>query len=316
MVNVLTKNSVNLLDEAVAEARSGNKSEARSLLEEASRVDPSNDKIWLWRASLAETSAEAAYSLRQVLRIDPRNETARAWIERCAAAEPEPAADFQCPFCPHTSKTDFSRCPDCGGVGAFDPAALAAERKIDEVQLRYAIKHYSSMEGVNDYSVQYYIALAYLNLLNSSKAIVHLKNALALLPNDECLKSALSALLRRKLILVVDDSPTARNWVSTVLERNQYRTIQAPEGNQALAMLEEESFDLILLDITMPFMDGYQLCKAIKSRRSTRNVPVLMLSGHDGFFDKIKGRMAGASDYLTKPFDPPIMLRTLKKYLT
>src|SRR6266851_6016455 len=73
MVNVLTKNSVNLLDEAVAEARSGNKSEARSLLEEASRVDPSNDKIWLWRASLAETSADAAYSLRQVLRIDPRN---------------------------------------------------------------------------------------------------------------------------------------------------------------------------------------------------------------------------------------------------
>jgi twitching motility two-component system response regulator PilG len=316
MLDVKLKESAVLLDEAVAEARAGNKSEARSLLEEASRVDPSNDKIWLWRASLAETSAEAVYSLRQVLRIDPRNETAQAWLERCVVPEPEPAADFQCPFCPHTSKSDFSTCPDCGGVSVFDPAALGAERKVDESQLHYAIKHYSSMEGRGDFSVQYYLALAYLNLFNSAKAIDHLKSAAALDPEDQYLKSALEALLRRKRILVVDDSPTARNWVAAVLERNQYRTMQAAEGMQALALLEEESFDLILLDITMPFMDGYQLCKTIRSHRKTRNVPVLMLSGNDGFFDKIKGRMAGASDYLTKPFDPPIMLRTLKKYLS
>ena len=71
MLAIKPKNSAGLLEKAVSQARSGNKAEARALLAEACQVDETNDKIWLWRASLAETSEEAIYSLHKVLAIDP-----------------------------------------------------------------------------------------------------------------------------------------------------------------------------------------------------------------------------------------------------
>jgi twitching motility two-component system response regulator PilG len=73
---------------------------------------------------------------------------------------------------------------------------------------------------------------------------------------------------------------------------------------------------LILLDITMPRLDGYQLCRIIKSNKDLRNTPVVMLSGKDGLLDKVKGRMAGASDYITKPFNPNALVKTVRKHVT
>jgi twitching motility two-component system response regulator PilG len=65
---------------------------------------------------------------------------------------------------------------------------------------------------------------------------------------------------------------------------------------------------LILLDISMPKLDGYEVCKRVKADARTAHVPVVMLSGKDAFFDKVKGRMAGATEYLTKPFATPAVL--------
>jgi twitching motility two-component system response regulator PilG len=84
---------------------------------------------------------------------------------------------------------------------------------------------------------------------------------------------------------------------------------------QALAKLNEETPDLILLDITMPRMDGYQVCKVIKKNPYTKDIPVVMLSGKDGFFDKVKGKMAGATDYVTKPFREVTLTRAIERYL-
>jgi twitching motility two-component system response regulator PilG len=64
----------------------------------------------------------------------------------------------------------------------------------------------------------------------------------------------------------------------------------------------------------MPQMDGYQLCRLIKGNDLTKAVPVVMLSGKDGFFDKMRGRMVGASEYLTKPFEPHLLLQTVDKH--
>ena len=74
-------------------------------------------------------------------------------------------------------------------------------------------------------------------------------------------------------------------------------------GLDALNALKEAIPDLILSDITMPQMDGYQLCKMIRSNAVTKHVPVIMLSGKDGLFDKLRGRMVGATAYITKPFE-------------
>jgi twitching motility two-component system response regulator PilG len=74
--------------------------------------------------------------------------------------------------------------------------------------------------------------------------------------------------------------------------------------------------DLILLDITMPRMDGYQVCKLIRGNPTTKDVPIVMISGKDGFFDKVRGRMAGATGYITKPFGPETLMKAVEHYLS
>jgi twitching motility two-component system response regulator PilG len=115
-------------------------------------------------------------------------------------------------------------------------------------------------------------------------------------------------------VLVVDDSPTVRRLVALTLEKSGYRVLPAADGMAALGMLHDGTIDLVLLDITMPRMDGYQLCKLIKENEATKHIPVVMLSGKDGFFDKVRGRMAGSSEYITKPFEKHALLEIVHKY--
>src|SRR5204863_9943115 len=89
----------------------------------------------------------------------------------------------------------------------------------------------------------------------------------------------------------------------------------AEDGVEALSRLEDGRPDLILLDIAMPRMDGYEVCREIRSRENTKDLPVVMISGKDGFFDKVRGRMAGATGYVTKPFVPETLMKALEEYL-
>ncbi|MBX7219016.1 MAG: response regulator [Blastocatellia bacterium] len=116
-------------------------------------------------------------------------------------------------------------------------------------------------------------------------------------------------------VLVVDDSMTVRKMVAKILEKAGYNVEIAADGIEALAKLETLRPDLILLDITMPGPDGYKVCKDIKSNKELKHVNVLMLSGKDGFFDKIRGKMAGATEYITKPFEAADLLQRVEKYL-
>jgi twitching motility two-component system response regulator PilG len=118
----------------------------------------------------------------------------------------------------------------------------------------------------------------------------------------------------RGTVLVVDDSTTVRKLVAITLERHHFRVITATNGLEALAYLESEMPDVVLLDITMPKMDGYKVCKTIKNNAETSHLPVIMLSGKDGFFDKMRGRMAGSTEYLTKPFDPDTLIKTVSRF--
>lgn len=120
----------------------------------------------------------------------------------------------------------------------------------------------------------------------------------------------------RPLVMVVDDSPTVRKLVSLTLERRGYRVISAFDGVAAIKELGACRPDLILLDINMPRLDGYRLCKLIKKHEATQTIPVVMLSGKDGMFDKLRGRLVGCSDYITKPFEADALTHKVAKYLT
>ncbi len=120
---------------------------------------------------------------------------------------------------------------------------------------------------------------------------------------------------KRPNVLVVDDSPTVRTVLSEVLERRGYRTYLAESGMEALTRIQETMPDLVLLDVTMPHLDGFKICRVLKDNDLTAHVPVVFLSGKDGFLDKVRGRMAGAADYLAKPVAEETLLQVLDRHL-
>ena len=116
-------------------------------------------------------------------------------------------------------------------------------------------------------------------------------------------------------VLVVDDSPTVRKIVQMTLQRENIRVITAGDGLSALTSVADEMPAVILLDIQLPRMDGYHICQIIRKNLQFRQIPIIMLSGKDGLFDKMRGRLAGSTEYLTKPFDSVELVQTVKKHL-
>ncbi|MYM65866.1 response regulator [Pseudoduganella sp. FT55W] len=103
-------------------------------------------------------------------------------------------------------------------------------------------------------------------------------------------------------ILVVEDHPTIARQVVEFLDGLKWQTDHAANGALAIELAMREAYDVVLLDLNLPDIDGLEVCRAIKAR-APRNVPVLMLTARDAFEDKARGFSEGADDYLTKPFD-------------
>jgi len=119
----------------------------------------------------------------------------------------------------------------------------------------------------------------------------------------------------QKLVLVVEDSSTTRKVITITLSRQGYRVIEAADGLEALSKISEERPDLIMLDVILPKMDGYKILSIIKGNKEFKDIPVIMLTSKDGFIIKMKGKMAGSSAYLTKPFDPDKMIAEIEKHI-
>ena len=92
-------------------------------------------------------------------------------------------------------------------------------------------------------------------------------------------------------VMVIDDSKTIRRTAETLLKKEGFEVILATDGFEALSMIADHQPDLILLDIMMPRLDGYQTCALIKHHRVFRHTPVVMLSSKDGLFDRARGRV-------------------------
>ena len=108
---------------------------------------------------------------------------------------------------------------------------------------------------------------------------------------------------RSKSILIVDDDATIRGLLRRLLEE-EYRVAEASSGEQALAMLADSVPDLLLLDIMMPGIDGYETCRRIRSYPSNRGIQVVMVSSRSSREEQFRAYAVGADDYIVKPFDP------------
>jgi len=116
-------------------------------------------------------------------------------------------------------------------------------------------------------------------------------------------------------ILVVDDEIYIVHILDFSLGMEGYEVITALDGEQALEKLKTEKPDLIVLDIMMPKLDGYEVCKAIKSSPETRHIPVILLSAKGRNVDQKLGFDVGADDYITKPFSPRKLVERINQLL-
>jgi putative two-component system response regulator len=120
----------------------------------------------------------------------------------------------------------------------------------------------------------------------------------------------------KAIILVVDDTPDNLTLMSGLLKDN-YRVKVANSGERALKIAQSETPpDLILLDIMMPEMDGYEVCRRLKADNNTRDIPIIFLTAKTEVVDETHGFELGASDYITKPISPPIVLARIETHLT
>jgi DNA-binding response OmpR family regulator len=116
----------------------------------------------------------------------------------------------------------------------------------------------------------------------------------------------------KKKILVVDDEPDVVKMLKMRLEVNGYEVISAGEGNEGYAKAKSDAPDLILLDVMLPGMDGYQVCKLLKSDQNYQRTPIIMLTAKSQQEDRQGAEDAGADCYVTKPFDAKELLQHIK----
>ena len=118
-----------------------------------------------------------------------------------------------------------------------------------------------------------------------------------------------------KKILSAEDSPATQKFISFTLKYKGYTVVSVNDGIEALEKLSQESFDLIILDIMMPRMNGLEVLKEIKTKTPYKDVPIVMLTSEKGETDRQKAIDFGASNFLTKPFQPPELIEAVEKAL-
>jgi twitching motility two-component system response regulator PilG len=323
-----------LLEQGIEAARKGWKTVARERLAELVALDPASESGWLWLASVAPNRGEQKRLLLRVLEINPEHEQARALVQRAELREDAQPAEWQCPICSFRAAERPELCPGCGLVlSLVDPERVLKNSRLNRELVAGAVPDYERrLAGSLDYKARYHLGMAYLNLRKVPEGLEQLRAASQLRPGDEILRSQIEILgltwarleaseksgaagALPATVLVIDDSPTVHKLVRASLAPAGFQIVTAADGIDGLSRLKELRPVLILLDITMPGMDGYQVCKVIKANPATAGIPVVMLTGREGLIDKVRARMAGSTLYVTKPFTQGSLQKIVLKLL-
>jgi len=240
-----------------------------------------------------------------------------------------------CPFCNFTNDVTSLNCGSCLAVLSLsDLDILLTNSNADKYVIRKAVER---MEKENsstplDEAQLTMLGIGHLNLKNLQYGFNYLQKAAGLNLDNVVLNDKLraletrmkelrnqeeshAALVKGKTILVVDDSSTVRKLIAGKLEKSGHEVFCSNSGAEAMERLKDLTPDLILVDIAMPDVDGYQVCRQIRGWVATANTPVVMISGKDGTFDKSKGEAAGSTGFITKPFGPETLMKAVEFFL-
>src|SRR5437870_5817996 len=117
------------------------------------------------------------------------------------------------------------------------------------------------------------------------------------------------------LVLVVDDEDSNRDMLSRRLQRRGYATVTAENGAKALELIAQQPFDLVLLDVMMPGMDGWTVLEQVRQTRSMTDLPIIVTTAREQSDDIVRGLRLGANDYVTKPLDFPVVVARVQTQL-
>lgn len=120
--------------------------------------------------------------------------------------------------------------------------------------------------------------------------------------------------MAKKKILVVDDTEWNRDLIVQLLE-DEYDMVEAVDGEEGVKKAEQEKPDLILMDLGMPVMDGWEATRKIKANGALKSIPIIAVTSHAMVGDEISAREAGCDDYLPKPIDETELLRKIKRFI-
>lgn len=117
-------------------------------------------------------------------------------------------------------------------------------------------------------------------------------------------------------ILIVDDSPSEMVRLREILEGNGHSVVEAINGEDSLALAEQEQPDLILMDVVMPGMNGFQATRKLSRGEATKDIPIVIVSTKNQETDRVWGKRQGAKDYITKPYDEEALINVIASHLS
>lgn len=261
----------------------------------------------------------------------------------------------RCPFCWTALVETPDRCGHCHSSLVIQQRAAGepAQRELVETAVaRYRRVHELDPKNTQ---VAYCLALGYFNLGDNAQALAFLHSAAKYAPGEPRYTQAIEYLEpavpkttpapapppklpaspavsrppvspaqvmpasspkpNQKSILVIEDSKTSRKVISMVLTREGFNVVEASTGSSGIMLGRETTPSLILLDVMLPDMTGYEVLPRLKEMPHLKHVPAIMLTGKTGSADRVLGMRAGSSEYLTKPFNPQKLIGIIKKYL-
>lgn len=313
------------------------------------KTNPKSDMAWFWRSRCLGKLNAISNALVKCSQLTPNSKLIAEEIQKIEHAHKH-VKDGQirrCPFCWSPMEAKAHQCFYCNSKLTI--AGALRENTREKVKSKFlidAVTRYTDViarEG--SMTAAYYLSLANCNLNKAEEALDLLTEAARANPDNQFLSKQLNSVVNHvatrltkyediaslktkklkrvqpadqkdnKKILVVEDSPTTRKVIGLTLKQKGYALVEAQDGLEALSLMNEERPDLILLDIILPKMDGYRILSIIKKTQDLKDTPVILLTSKDGLINKAKGRLAGATAYLTKPFEPKELIGTVRKYL-
>ncbi len=337
------------LQEGIEQCEALHLNKAQKILMEVVSKDTKNVKAWLWLSRTLRTVKQIRMALKRAYQQDPKNVEVAQDIRKF---QPVAKSDLQqvrrCPFCFAPNDIAAVQCNYCRAFLNVNNEILARiEQQEASKELLVALDRFDRVLSRElNIPVLFYAGLVCLNTKDYERALEYLEQVQQCVGSSnnqysQAVDRIVSFIASRqstnekdlsieeieeqfviededshlKTVLVVEDSQTTRKVIKMTLEANGFRVFEAVDGVEALSKINDHRFDIVLLDVMLPKLDGYGILSVLKQNDTLKEVPVVMLTSKDGLKDRLKGRFSSAKAYLTKPFKPDVLIKTVNKYI-